>query len=278
MQTILALCCLLPALGSALSMIGPNLKVIGGSNANIANNPWQASLRNNANHACGAVLISATRALTAAHCGGSAINVYSLLSGTTDRTVTVCQTCSLRSPIVDFIRHPGFVNNPSAGYPNDIAAVWFYSIATNVNIQYIELAQPTDGDFTGASCVVSGWGRQAASGTLPTTLQAGSMSVISNDQCIEVWGATRIQGAHICASDPNVSACGGDNGGPLVCGGKLAGVFSWGEATCSPQYPSVFIRVSSYYDWIIENVLPNTEDEPIDESRAVEELMASMFE
>ena len=49
--------------------------VIGGSNANIANHPWVASLRNTATHVCGAVLIGNTRAVTAAHCGGSAVYV-----------------------------------------------------------------------------------------------------------------------------------------------------------------------------------------------------------
>jgi secreted trypsin-like serine protease len=254
MKSIVAVCLILPALAAALSKRGgADMRVVGGSNANVANHPWMASLRINNNHACGAVLISATRALTAAHCGGGATSSYSILAGTSERTVQTCATCALRNPIQAIARHPGFINNPSAGYPDDLATVWFYSIADNTNIRYIEMAQPADGNFEGIDCVVSGWGRQEPGGDLPTTLQEAAMTVVSNARCIEVWSTSRIREEQICAEAPGVSVCGGDQGGPLVCNGKLAGVYSWGEASCGPAYPAVFIRVSSYYDWIVEN-------------------------
>jgi len=220
------------------------------------------------------VLISATRALTAAHCGGSATSAYSILAGTSERTVEVCATCALRNPIIAINRHPDFVNNPSAGYPNDIAVVSFYSIANNANIGYIELAQPHDGDYVGINCRVTGWGRQTSSGALQTTLQQGTMAVLTNDQCMTTWGATRITPNHICALHSTVSVCGGDNGGPLVCSGKLAGIFSWGEASCSPTYPAVFVRVSRYYDWIRENIASTSTGNV---EMAVEDMMASLF-
>jgi secreted trypsin-like serine protease len=248
MNALIFVCFALPAFAFA------EKRIIGGTNANIADHPWQASLRNADVHTCGAVLISATRALTAAHCGGSATTAYSILAGTSERTVQTCATCALRKPVTAIVRHPSFSNNPSAGYPNDIAVIWFNSIATNVNIAYIDLAQATDGDFVDSVCTVTGWGRQEAGGSLPTTLQEASMTVISNITCMETWSSNRIRPEQLCAVDNDVAVCGGDNGGPLVCGGLLAGVFSWGEANCSPTFPSVFVRVSSYYDWIIENM------------------------
>lgn len=45
--------------------------IIGGSDADIANNKHQLSLRASESHVCGASLITAFRAVTAAHCGGS---------------------------------------------------------------------------------------------------------------------------------------------------------------------------------------------------------------
>jgi secreted trypsin-like serine protease len=286
MYTFIPLCLILPALAAALSQrAGPDMRVVGGSNANIANHPWQASLRINDNHACGAVLISATRALTAAHCGGGATNTYSILAGTSERTVTTCATCALRKPVTAFYRHPGFINNPSAGYPSDLATVWFYSIAINTNIAYADMARPSDGEFVNVNCVVSGWGRQAGQGSgseLPTTLQSATMTTISNTQCISVWGSNRIRPEQICAQTPGVSVCGGDQGGPLVCNGKLAGVYSWGEANCGPDFPAVFVRVSAYYDWIIENgtmTLPVGHTFDMDDSAySVEDLMGSLFD
>jgi len=225
-------------------------RIVGGENANIANHPYQCSLRNVGTHTCGCVLISATRALTAAHCGGGATSSYSVLAGTSERTVQTCATCALRNPVTNVVRHPNFANNPAVGYPNDIAILWFYSIAKNTNIDYIEMATSSDGSFVGQSCVVTGWGRQTAGGTLPTTLQDGKMTVTSNADCIAVWGANRIRDDQLCAIESSTAVCGGDNGGPIVCGGKLAGIFSWGEANCSTAFPAVFARISSYVDWV----------------------------
>jgi len=249
MFALLFVCLGLPAISFAADW-----RIIGGSNANIGNHPWQASLRNDGQHTCGAVLISATRALTAAHCGGGLTSAYSILAGTSERNVETCATCARRDPVTAVVRNPGFANNPSAGYPNDIAIVWFHSIARNANINYAVRAVAADGDFVGATCTVTGWGRQEAGGPLPTTLQEASVMIISNDDCITTWTANRIRPEQLCGSDSAASVCGGDNGGPLVCNGVLAGVYSWGEAQCSPEFPSVYVRVSAYEAWIEENM------------------------
>jgi len=41
----------------------------------------------------------------------------------------------------------------------------------------------------------------------------------------------------------------GDSGGPLICDGMLAGVTSYSSNKCV-VLPSVYTRVSSYYQWI----------------------------
>ena len=49
----------------------------------------------------------------------------------------------------------------------------------------------------------------------------------------------------------------GDSGGPLVCNVNgayvLAGATSWGITTCE-GFPSVYVRVSKYLDWINANM------------------------
>ena len=47
----------------------------------------------------------------------------------------------------------------------------------------------------------------------------------------------------------------GDSGGPLVCLSdteqyELVGLSSWGYAGCITSYPSVYVRVSHFKDWI----------------------------
>jgi len=238
---LLLLCCLLPvALGRQISSF-----IVGGSAANIANHPHQLSLRTSS-HICGASLISGTRAVTAAHCVGSAASSYSVLGGTTDRTITNCATCALRTCNLS-TRHPNYNGNAN-GYPNDVAVLGFSSIATNANIGYIALA--TSGDFAGSSCVITGWGLTSAGGSLPTGLRQATMTVMTNAACANTWGNS-INAGHICVTAPSASSCNGDSGGPLVCSSRLAGATSWGVSDCSPSYPSVYTRITYFYSWIV---------------------------
>jgi secreted trypsin-like serine protease len=227
-------------------------RVIGGSNANIANHPHQMSHRVNNSHSCGCSLISGVKAVSAAHCGGGTVSSYSLLSGTTDRTSTTCGTCALRTA-TSFVRHPNYSAN--GGYPNDIATIrWAANIPTNGNTGYATMATTGDSNFAGQSCVITGWGRTniGTSGTLPTTLQQGTMTVMTNAACQNVWGNS-INANHICVTSTTVSSCNGDSGGPLMCSGRLAGATSWGNATCNPNQPSIYSRISGFRAWIDAN-------------------------
>lgn len=227
-------------------------RIIGGVDVDIANYPHQLSLRRDV-HICGASLIGHTQAVTAAHCGGLAVSVYSILGGTTDVTVTDCDTCVLRN-LTAFTRHGNFVNDGNQGYPNDIATVTFSPVTYNNNLRNIIMSNPNDGDYAGVACSVTGWGTTSPGGIdISAILQGASMVVLTNEDCADVWGAGRVNDGHICVSDSESSVCGGDSGGPIVCNGKLAGTSSWGEANCSPIYPSVYSRASYFYAWILSN-------------------------
>jgi secreted trypsin-like serine protease len=247
MRVFILLCLVLPALSE---QIGSH--VVGGSNTNIATHPHQLSMRaSTGSHSCGASLVSSTKAVCAAHCGGSAASSYSVLAGTTDRTVTNCATCQLRT-LTSFNRHGSYVGNGNQGYPNDIACLHFAAIATNANIGYIAMASGT-ADYAGQGCTITGWGRTSSTSALPITLQAGTMSVMTNAACTAAWSAAQINAGHVCVSSGSVSACSGDSGGPLRCGNTLVGATSWGQSACSPSFPSVYSRVSYFRSWIDAN-------------------------
>jgi len=247
MRVLLLLCLAMPVFCENIDS-----RVVGGTNANIANYRHQVSLRVSNSHSCGASLVSGTKAVTAAHCGGGTLGSYSILTGTSDRTVTSCATCALRS-LTSFVRHGSFVNNGNSGYPNDIAVLHFSNIPTNGNTGYVGMAASSAGNYAGQSCVITGWGRTSAGSALPVTLQQGTMTVLTNTACASSWSTAQINNGHICVSASSVSACSGDSGGPLTCGGVLVGATSWGQAQCNPSFPSVYSRISFFRSWIDSN-------------------------
>ena len=71
----------------------------------------------------------------------------------------------------------------------------------------------------------------------------------------------------MCAKDDSEDACQGDSGGPLVIrqssGDDLqVGVVSWGISCAHKDFPGVYARVSSQYDWIRQNVCEGSSDPP----------------
>jgi secreted trypsin-like serine protease len=146
-------------------------------------------------------------------------------------------------------RHPGYDGN-AAGYPNDVAVIGFVAVSYNSNVAAIALATSSAGSFAGQTCTITGWGQTGPIG-IPEILQQAQLTVLTNADCINTWGAVRINDGHICIQAAGRSACSGDSGGPLECGNTLAGATSWGESSCDPIYPSVYTRISFFYTWII---------------------------
>lgn len=67
----------------------------------------------------------------------------------------------------------------------------------------------------------------------------------------------------ICAGVIGKDSCSGDSGGPIMRLVKLPdqkspqwfqeGVVSWGQ-DCATDHPGIYTRVTSYMDWILENI------------------------
>jgi len=242
--------------------------VIGGTDATRGEFPWQLSQQRQAagsgswSHSCGASLLGATRALSAAHCvDGAASTILRVIAGLhtrSDMSGTQTSNCAR------YVMHQQY-NAGGATYANDIAIIHLVtSITTGTGIAFATLPANNNNNFAGTACVISGWGRTSSSNTLPDTLQKATINVLSTAQCQSQVGTIgTIWDNHICLFDTanNIGSCNGDSGGPLNCPSGsttvVAGVTSWGISTilgnCLQTYPSVYTRTSTYLAWIAGN-------------------------
>jgi len=245
--------------------LGVGSFIVGGVNAMPGEFPWQLSqerLGGAWSHSCGSSLLGATRTLTAAHCvDGASATIIRVIAGLHDRSNPAG---AVYSNCASYTMHQNY-NQGLETFNNDIGIINLQTpITQGNNIAYARLPANNNDQFTGQSCVMSGWGRTSASNVLPQILQKASITVISTDECntrmAPVAGA-RVGPGQICLYQPPVGSCNGDSGGPLNCqdaqGTVVAGVTSWGiqgGGACLQTYPSVYSRTGFYLAWIGGNM------------------------
>jgi len=253
-------CLIIVALCLLQGLDAKRQRIVGGEDAAPGDWPWQASLQFiGGGHTCGASLISEYYLITAAHCVGSGASSLMIVLGQHD------QTGFLGDPQTHFINqilsHPNWSNDPSRGFPNDIAIIELL-FAADTNSQFIStIALPSaTQDFVGAECYITGWGRTYGGGPLPNILQEAKIDVLSKSECQAIYGGI-IQDYHTCVQDKATESrgsCNGDSGGPLSCqiGGTwyLAGDTSFGVVNCPPSAPSVYASVPYFRDWIRQSI------------------------
>jgi len=288
MLSVILLCAILsPALAGRLPLI------VGGEDVDSPGKyPWQASMQYNGQHICGAALVSSRWLVTAAHCVGMPQSGYTIVLGLHKRSSAIASATyssdqgwdetktdfssdqgwdetktdfakagePIRYGVSQIIKNPGWVEDASKGFPNDIAVMQISSDA-KLSSPYISAVEMADSgeDFLGnTDCHITGWGKLGFLRPLPDVLQEANVDVYTNEACESKMGKGMVGPNNVCVGRRGKSgACSGDSGGPLVCkvGSqyKLVGVTSYGLVTCSTNYPSVYSRVSHFRDWIREN-------------------------
>jgi len=258
MQIIVFAC----LLATTLAAPGLETRIVQGTAVGLFAHPHQASLQVQSSgawrHICGAVIISNTRILTAAHClQGQTASRMQIKVGALNLDAAPNeyeQTVGVQS----FVIHEAY-NQNAAGIPNDIGIIYLLTpLIFNANVQPATLAAKGS-TFANTKCVITGWGQTSGTGSVSNQLLEAQITKITTADCQRRWLFQNINIKHICvfeASTPSgsrPSACMGDSGGPMMCGDSLnllAGITSWGVSNCSGNYPSVYTRVSEYLDWI----------------------------
>jgi len=258
----LSLCQARPQGAGPSFFMGGDQYVVGGSDAAPGEFPWQLSQTRGGSHSCGASLLNANFALSAAHCvDGAAPGSITIIAGLHDRSNPAG---SQEVNIIGYTMHEAYLTGAET-FSNDVSTISLASpITIGGNVQVATLPADNSNNYNGLTCVISGWGRTSASNVLPDILQKAPIQVIDTATCqslVNDVAGTVIWDNHICLYDTaqQIGSCNGDSGGPLNCPDgvtRVAGITSWGMSngiSCLQNYPSVYTRTSAYLDWIAAN-------------------------
>ncbi|XP_053679736.1 trypsin beta-like [Anopheles nili] len=215
-------------------------RIVGGTELKNAL-PYQLSLRESGNHICGASIISAFHALTAAHCQSppSEISKLTLLAGAVQRS----DPNGIIFQVNNVTNHPRF---DLRNFANDISILHVTSSFLNYpNLAVIPLVSELYKLKVNSVAAVSGWGLTAADSMLAPTLRTVRIPITSMATCIAQWSPVRIAKTAICAGHPGRDSCNGDSGGPLVQDGQQIGLVSWGADQCGSAYPGIYTYVGN---------------------------------
>jgi hypothetical protein len=275
---VLAAVALLVAATSSAARATGGSDVVGGSSTTIENWPWQAAIDSPpagggngfARQRCGAVVVSRTAVLTAAHCvydGG--FQPAAEISVITGRSV-LSSDAGAEIPAADVLY---FVDVNGVATPQSVADApagpQLYDEGTHDwDVALIRLARPAPAPASpigiaapeertiwepGDPVYATGWGDTTATGTYPDDLHQVQMNVIGDADCGDAlsYGSAFRPATMVCAgvTGGGRDTCQGDSGGPLVAPAvdgtfRLVGTTSFGEGCALAEKYGVYARVS----------------------------------
>ncbi|XP_043825508.1 transmembrane protease serine 11B-like [Dromiciops gliroides] len=232
-------------------LITGNYRIVNGKPSKEGEWPWQASLKMNGEHVCGASLISNKWLVSAAHC-------FAMKNDTKIWTVTFGNMVNrpyAKRNVKTIIVHEDY---QSQMVTNDIALVQLAEEVTfTSNIRAICLPEATQNISAGDLAVVTGWGALSMGGPRPVILQQTTVLIINTDTCNAPHAYSgRIKNSMLCAGymDGKTDACQNDSGGPLASRTRgiwyLIGIVSWGDGCGKVNKPGVYTKLTFYRDWI----------------------------
>ncbi|XP_047999301.1 trypsin-like [Leguminivora glycinivorella] len=234
---------------------GPS-RIWGGHEITNKDAPWMAALwipKNDGNTSfCGGSIVHERFILTAAHCF---INIeepfapwgYIGMHDIMDPDAVFIQP-------IEKLCHDRF--NAGARYQNDICLLKLKDpIVFGEKVVQITLADAGLALDAGTQLNVSGWGRTEFSNTAVQLLRQVTVPLMSSETCTEHYPSVN-NDLQYCAGALGLDSCVGDSGGPLTLGNVQVGVVSYGRQ-CGTARGGVYVKVTSYLDWISNTINAN---------------------
>uniref|UniRef100_A0A1A9V840 Peptidase S1 domain-containing protein n=1 Tax=Glossina austeni TaxID=7395 RepID=A0A1A9V840_GLOAU len=225
-------------------------RIIGGTAVTINSFPWQVSLQSSGEHFCGGAVYNENIVITAAHCLQDVkISTLKVRVGSSywNSGGTLVAAAALKW-------HTNYDNLTQV---NDVAII---RLATNLtfssSVKPIQLA--TSDPVDNAAAVVTGWGRtDVGKYSRPSELRAIDVNIVSRVKCSSSrYGhGLYVKPSMICTYANGKDHCYGDSGSPLVSGGLMVGIVSWGYGCALPGYPGVYADIAYLRQWIVTNAI-----------------------
>ncbi|MFK7892975.1 MAG: trypsin-like serine protease [Granulosicoccus sp.] len=247
-------------------------RVVNGTQVTDNSYPWMVALLDSSgSQVCGGSVIAKRWVLTAAHCvEGASASQLSTLTGRQNLLASGGEEINVSRIII----HPDYRRKE---FP-DIALLELKrdSSVAPVLLPSLNYSAPD----TGENATVIGWGQISETGPASNALLETALVVSDHQNCATAYQRIGIEideTAMVCAGTQRGNdSCYGDSGGPMFVKRNnafvQAGVVSFGKECGAPDYPGVYARTASYYDWVAgyADVSPykgsspggNTEPEP----------------
>lgn len=229
-----------------------SLRIVGGTQVEEGEWPWQASLQWDGTHRCGATLINSTWLVSAAHC----FRTYKDPDRWTVSFGVTINPPKMKQRLRRIVVHEKY-KYPSHDYDISVAELSSPVPYTNA-VHRICLPDASHEFHPGSEMFVTGFGALQNDGSSQNHLWQVQVDLIDTQTCNEPQSYNgAITPRMLCAGSlkGKRDACQGDSGGPLVSADArdiwyLAGIVSWGDECAQPNKPGVYTRVTAFRDWI----------------------------
>jgi hypothetical protein len=209
--------------------------VVGGAPSASGEFPYNV-LFSSPSDVCSGVLIHPDIILTTVSCSAAQTSDARIGGINTETGVVIS--------VAETVEHPDY---NAATSENDLLIV---RLSTTTNITPVPLATTVPAVASPVTAI--GFGLTAEDGTASTTLQDVEINVLDFINCENLLDATVFPASQICAGNlaDGRGHCDQDEGGALLSGSTLVGLFSFNEECGEVDEPSVYTNVVAYLDFI----------------------------